>query len=126
MDLDNDGKISKEEFMKINKQKLSNDEIDALFAKFDKNKDGHLERKEVRAWIRSEFNDALPIKAIMATLIDSLDSDKDGRVSREDFLKSGKMDKAQVDVIFSKFDEDKDGYLRLKEVEEWTADNFKI
>ena len=50
---DNDGFITKEEFAKISK-KLNRDQVEAVFAKFDKDGDGNLSFEEFKKMLKKD------------------------------------------------------------------------
>src|ERR1700730_5957071 len=69
----NDAKAGRKKTAQKNASRALRFEIDQLLHDYDKNKDGHLDRKEVPAFLRDHF--------------DQLDLNKDGKLSREELEK---------------------------------------
>ncbi len=91
-DADGDGRVSQEEFQGP----------DRVFSKLDQNGDGYIDEDEARKKPRRK-----PFKNL-ATFMEDLDADNDGRVSKDEFQ--------GPERFFSKLDQDEDGYIDEEEL----------
>ena len=87
VDQDNDGEINFEEFLGMMARQMNTDsdrdEIREAFAIFDKNGDGSIDSKELQTVMESlgEKLTEMDIK----TMMDGADTDRDGKISFEEF-----------------------------------------
>jgi Ca2+-binding EF-hand superfamily protein len=110
-DKDKDGTLSKEELPP---------RLQGLFARFDKNGDGKLDRAEVREMlvvVRERLAVGSPkgdkstqIDRVVADILRRLDTNKDGKISREE------AQGRPVGRLFDQLDANKDGYLDKQEL----------
>lgn len=116
-DVDKDGRISKEEFSKHPPfSKIPAERLDNMFARFDRNSDGFIDRKDGRpsGGRRGSRGEKFP-----RVKIEELDADKNGSLSREEFLKSpGLKDLSEKEKnhAFQRRDDDKNGEISPKEL----------
>ncbi|EDO45967.1 predicted protein [Nematostella vectensis] len=118
--------------------KLSPVEFVKVFMKFDSDKNGYIEEKEMDLFIHDllkELNDKEPTKAEVADkkkeILEKYDLDKDGRFSMDElenilpvepnllrtYLSEGKrIGSVDFMKIFTRFDEDKSGFLETVEL----------
>jgi len=92
--------------------------IDEVFAKFDKDGSGAIDRSELKS-VMSELNYDLADEDL-TTLFAELDSDNNGTISQAEFfvwyLKSKERIVGQIDSVFDTFNTSKNGDLQLSEV----------
>merc|ERR1719292_16239 len=115
LDADGDGSITRQE-MGASGHKFSQEQIEALFALGDVNDDGALDLDEfigvmcpsaetVISRIAQKFNNINEVKKAFV----SIDINKDGNISREELLGSGKFNASEVDALFILGDVNGDG-----------------
>ncbi|VDP77388.1 unnamed protein product [Echinostoma caproni] len=122
MDLETDGKISKEEFAKANEGKLKPEQINCIFERFDKSKTGFIEKAEVRTWLKSEHpHGPFGFHRLVGRAFEGMELEKDGKISKEEFVKAkqGQMTEEQINVVFDRFDKNKTGFVEKAEVRAW-------
>ena len=110
-DTDKDGRLSREEFDQGDRAKALDEEIRAkLFKRFDKDGDGFITRKELKE---------IPGPGPRGREdIGRTDTDKDGRISYEEFSKSPRfmnLPEERRKALFNRFDSNKDGFLDPKD-----------
>ncbi len=96
-------------------------ELRELFKALDKSSDGRLSLDELKEGYEKYFKDAACSEQEFQTMIDNLDSDKNGYIEYEEFLRATmKMDTVITDknleLAFNFFDEDKSGKLEPDEI----------
>ncbi|KVH91464.1 hypothetical protein Ccrd_006509 [Cynara cardunculus var. scolymus] len=87
VDLDGDGTINYGEFVAVNVhlKRMANDEhLHKAFAFFDQNQNGFIEFEDLRHALSDEAN-AEGIEGVINTIMLDVDTDKDGRISYEEF-----------------------------------------
>ena len=78
MDIDNDGKISRNEYMK---------KYEERFDIFDVNDDGYVTKEEVMKTARPKFKEPKEIVIQKAKMrFDYIDTDNDGKISKEEWI----------------------------------------
>ncbi|KAM1221197.1 hypothetical protein ACFX13_009098 [Malus domestica] len=86
-DVDNDGYLDYGEFVAISVhlRRMGNDEehLRKAFEFFDKNRNGYIEIEELRDAMSNEVDDN--IEDVINAIINDVDTDKDGRISYEEF-----------------------------------------
>jgi len=109
IDTDNDGKISRDEYMKISEER---------FDRFDINDDGYLTQEEVKE-TAADKSEELKKKAIQKAKIrfDSIDTDNDGKISKEEWI-SAHPNQPQAGEMFDQIDSDGDGYMTKAELKD--------
>lgn len=95
IDKSKDGKISKQEYM---------DAVEATFNKYDLNKNGVLTKEEIKLIEKIEAD----------KFIKDLDSNKDGKISRKEYIDA-------AGLKFKLMDKNKDGYI---DKEEWSKGKY--
>ncbi|KAK6925620.1 Protein kinase domain [Dillenia turbinata] len=86
-DVDGDGALNYGEFVAISVhlKKMGNDEhIRKAFEFFDQNKSGYIEIEEMRQALNDEVDNC--IEEIISAIMHDVDTDKDGRISYEEFV----------------------------------------
>lgn len=108
-DLDSDGKVSREEFAKGERAgKLLEEVRNKLFNRLDKNSDGFITVRE----LKPDSDDR------HGRFFAKADEDKDGRVSREEFVKNppfAQADPERLNKMFDRMDRNSDGFLDGKD-----------
>ena len=120
-DSDKDGFVTRVEFMKLTK--LSADEINELIETNDANKDGKISLTEYIKWCID--SDALLLwdkNKIIDAFIE-YDSDNDGFMTRDEFMKLTKLSADEINELIETNDANKDGKISLKEYIKWCNDS---
>ena len=105
-DADKDGKISRDEYLKIHEER---------FNKFDGNADGYLTEEEVKASGPQKSKKSKKKTATQAKMrFGAIDTDDDPRISREEWM-SANPNRPEAAQMFDQIDTDKDGYLARAE-----------
>jgi Ca2+-binding EF-hand superfamily protein len=100
MDTDKNGKISRQEYLKF---------IQTEFDRMDRNKNGELDAKELmQSKLQSTSSTG---DDYVKQLLLLMDTDKNGKISREEYMKF-------MQAEFDRLDEDKNGELDAKELTE--------
>jgi len=121
LDIDNDGSITKEE-MAENAIRFSAQEIDSIFALGDIDDDGQLDLEEfigvmypcaatVAGRMRAKYTDINLVKKAFA----SIDTNRDGKVSKEEMAENNIFNNQEIDAIFLLGDSNHDGEIDLEE-----------
>ncbi len=109
LDLDSDGRISRDEFAKGKRvAQLPVEDRTKLFDRLDKNDDGFLTGRELSPAPRDRHGQFL----------EKADKDKDGRVSREEFIANppfAQADPERLNKMFDRMDRNSDGFLDGKD-----------
>ena len=98
--------------------------LDAQFKAIDANKDGVASVAEIEAYQRAQA--ALLIQRQTAGLFARLDTNRDGSISREEFLRISSSTNVKVSAapMLAKMDTNKDGKISLAEFRAATQANF--
>jgi len=121
IDLDGDGKVTKEEVAKTDL--FNNQEIDALFLLGDSNNDGEIDLEEfigvlypvVAAALAKMMKDVHSVDDARF-LFKQLDHDRDGLLSQEELRKSGcKFSAKEIEALFAVGDVNGDGEIDINE-----------
>ncbi|KAG2300541.1 hypothetical protein Bca52824_037013 [Brassica carinata] len=86
-DVDGDGTLNYGEFVavSVHLKKMANDEhLHKAFNFFDKNQSGYIETEELREALNDELDDSSS-EEVIAAIMQDVDTDKDGRISYEEF-----------------------------------------
>ncbi|KAJ4882944.1 Calcium-dependent protein kinase 7 [Raphanus sativus] len=86
-DVDGDGTLNYGEFVavSVHLKKMANDEhLHKAFNFFDKNQSGYIETEELREALNDEL-DETSSEEVIAAIMQDVDTDKDGRISYEEF-----------------------------------------
>lgn len=109
LDLDSDGKVSREEFAKGKRAaQLPQEARTKIFDRLDKNDDGFITERELKP-AQGDRHGRFLAKA---------DKDKDGRISREEFIANppfAQADQERLNKMFDRMDGNSDGFLDRKD-----------
>ncbi|ELP86875.1 calmodulin, putative [Entamoeba invadens IP1] len=121
MDKDKNNKIDFSEVSKLvdkaNKRKVSyfpRDLYDFAFEVIDTDDSGYLEREEVTFFIET-YLQRKPCRKEVAKVIAKLDANKDGKISKDEFLEVFSPDVQKWRTTFDMYDANKDGLISQKE-----------
>lgn len=130
LDANKDGKLDTNEFavlfLEMSKRFALLERANKKFEEFDVDKSGHLESAEldqVVEWTMSAFSDSDP-KSYKAKLIERIDTNKDGKLDRNEFMKLFDEYLTRIELVnraiykFQEFDKDNSGFLEKTEIEE--------
>ncbi|XP_074321272.1 calcium-dependent protein kinase 8-like [Silene latifolia] len=87
-DVDGDGALNYGEFVavSVHTRKMANDEhLHRAFSFFDKNKTGYIEIDELRDALNDESDAVTDTEEVITAIMHDVDTDKDGRISYEEF-----------------------------------------
>jgi len=121
-DADRDGRLSPREWPQAKIDGLAVELAGIPFAEWDRNQDGFVTDEERKELVELAFGVALPGSlplrkpggVVLGTLFDEFDKDKDGAVSRDEFMARNWYHEKTADV-FKECDRDGDGTLNLAE-----------
>lgn len=127
-DIDGDGKLSADEYYKIIKDhgiNCTREEIIQIMQIADKNHDGYISKEEFLGQEEKKTaEEELDAKTHRAFNV--FDKNHDGFVTKEEMLKMSKnLTKKQVDAVFERNDENRDGKLTIGEFQEMMNHNRK-
>ena len=108
MDVDKDGKVTKAEFLAVYKNKAR---AERLFKVYDKDGNGYLVKQEYVVTARKLSEERKAKRA--QRQFDKMDTNKDGKVSKEEFLAHHQ---AYLEKKFKAYDKNGDGYLVKEEL----------
>ncbi|WAR30530.1 SCMC2-like protein [Mya arenaria] len=102
------------------------DQIAKLFKELDRNKDGKIEIEDLIVRLKAknvadasrhaEVIHILCVKKSLSTKLMKHDSDKDGKINLEEFLRYASEHDKKIKLFFSKMDKNKDGLIDVEEI----------
>jgi Ca2+-binding EF-hand superfamily protein len=110
IDADKDGKISRDEYLKIHEER---------FNKFDGNGDGYLTEEEVKVTDTRKSKKSKRKTAQKGKMRFSvIDTDDDRKISKEEWI-TANPERPEAAQMFDQIDTDKDGYWAKKEFKDF-------
>nr|CDS30424.1 centrin protein [Hymenolepis microstoma] len=141
MDADGSKQIDCEELRRaLGEDKVSNEVIEMLFQKYDKNKDGYLNEKEIKKFFKENSlyleicnENLMPIcrkpaqpKGGVKGLFERIDKDGSNKIDCQELraaLGEDNVSSQLVRKLFEEYDTNHDGYLDLKEIKKFFKEN---
>ena len=111
MDLNNDGEVSKKEFLKVMKHEV--DGLGDYIDKYDEDNDGKISRAEFHKVFKHHRESHGLSKPQQKEFFDYLDHDNSGTLSKAELIEDGKRMVKQFEKKFLSFDKNNDGQVKL-------------